>query len=75
MAHHGRNDYAFLAKAGFLLGVAMLAIGGGGELIGTALYGSLPGWETMIFFDLEVLGILVGLLAPIVFGIVMPLIE
>jgi hypothetical protein len=75
MPQHGRTDYAFYAKAGFLLGLAMLLVGGSGELIGTALYGTLPAWETTLFFDLEVLGILVGLFAPLTFGIVLPLVE
>ena len=68
-------DYAFYAKAGFLLGVAMFVVGAGGELVGTALFGSLPGWEATLLFDLEVFGVLVGLFAPIVFGIVLPLTE
>lgn len=70
-----QTDYAFLAKAGFLLGVALFVVGAGGELVGTAVFGSLPSWETTLLFDMEVLGILVGLFAPLTFVIVMPLVE
>jgi len=47
----------------------------GGELIGHALYESLPEWETVLLFDLSVIGLLVGLFSPILFGIVMPLLD
>lgn len=68
-------DYPTLAKYGFLLGVAMFAIGGVGETAGTALYGELPGWLGMLFFDLEALGIVTGLFSPIIFGVALPLTE
>jgi len=68
-------DHASYAKRGFLLGVVLFAGGALAEIIGTAYFGSLPGWEQTLFFDMEVVGILIGLLAPLVFGIVMPLVE
>ena len=68
-------DYARYAKWGFFLGVALFAIGGGGEIVGHALYGSLPAWENALFFDLEVVGLLVGFFSPLVFGIALPLLE
>jgi hypothetical protein len=67
--------YATLAKWGFAAGVVMFAVGTGGELIGHALYESLPEWETVLLFDLSVIGLLVGLFSPILFGIVMPLLD
>jgi len=74
---HGRRsyDYPKLAKGGFLVGVGMLLVGVLGEFVGHAVLGSLPGWEEQLFFDLEVLGILVGLITPFVFGVFMPLTE
>ncbi|WP_458190378.1 DUF7860 family protein [Haladaptatus sp. NG-WS-4] len=75
MGRYGDLDYPKLTKTGFFLGVALLAIGVLGETFGTALYGSLPGWETMLFTDLEIVGILLGLLSPFVFGIFLPLTE
>jgi hypothetical protein len=75
MARHSNLDHAFLAKAGFLLGLALFAVGGGGEVFGHAMYGSLPAWETTLFFDLEVLGLLIGFFSPFVFGIFLPLAE
>lgn len=75
MAHQTSLDHAFLAKAGFLLGVTLFVMGAGGELIGHGMYGSLPGWETTLFFDLEVIGLLISLFSPFLFGIFLPLVE
>ncbi|WP_435159644.1 hypothetical protein [Haladaptatus sp. DFWS20] len=75
MGRYGKLDYPKLTKTGFLLGVALVAIGALGEIVGSALFGPLPGWENMLFTDLEILGILLGLLSPFVFGIFLPLTE
>lgn len=75
MGRYGDLDYPTLTKRGFLLGVTLLAVGAGGELAGTALYGTLPAWETTLFTDLEIVGILLGLLSPFVFGLLLPLTE
>lgn len=68
-------DYSSLAKGGLALGVTLFAIGTGGEVIGHAMYETLPGWENALFFDLTVAGFLIGLFSPILFGIVLPLLE
>ena len=68
-------DHARLAKLGFLLGLGLFAIGGGGEIVGHALYGSLPAWGDALLFDLEVVGLLVGFFSPFVFGVALPLLE
>ena len=68
-------DYARLAKGGFLLGAAFLLGGAAGEILGHSLYGSLPAWENTLFTDMEILGILLGLLSPFVFGIAAPLLD
>ena len=68
-------DHARLAKLGFLIGLGLFAVGGGGEIVGHALYGSLPAWEAALLFDLEVVGLLVGFFSPLVFGIALPLLE
>jgi hypothetical protein len=70
-----RMDYARLAKGGFLLGLGMLFVGALGELIGHVVFGGLPGWEDTLFFDLEVLGVLLALVSPFLFGIFLPLLE
>ncbi len=75
MGRYGNLDYSKLTKTGFFLGVALIVIGALGEMVGTALYGPLPAWENMLFTDLEILGILLGLLSPFVFGIFLPLTE
>ena len=75
MSVNATTDYAARAKAGFLLGLGLLLAGALGELVGTAYFGSLPGWERTLFFDMEVAGVLIGLLAPLVYGIVLPLVE
>jgi hypothetical protein len=71
----GRNlDYADIAKKGFLFGVVLFALGAVGEVAGHAFLG-LPSIADQLFFGMEVTGILVGLLVPIVFGAVLPLVE
>ena len=75
MSGYRGMDYAKLARNGFLLGVGMFLLGGLGHLIGPALLGSLSGWESGLLVDLEVGGIVVGLLAPLGFGVVLPLTE
>jgi hypothetical protein len=75
MGRYGDLDYALWTEVGFLLGVALVALGGGGELVGHALYGTLPAWENALFTDMEAVGIVVGLLSPFVFGVFLPLTE
>ena len=75
MPEYRNMDHATLAKRGFLLGVSLFALGALGELAGPALVGPLPGWGNMLLTDMEALGILLGLFSPLVFGIVLPLIE
>ncbi|MFC7047380.1 hypothetical protein ACFQH6_19920 [Halobacteriaceae archaeon GCM10025711] len=75
MGRYGNLDYPMLTKGGFALGVLLIAVGGAGELAGHAVYGTLPAWENTLFTDLEVVGILVALLSPFVFGIALPLTE
>lgn len=75
MDRYGNLDYPTLAKYGFLAGLGMFLVGGLGELVGHAVFSGLAGWEATLLVDLEVVGILVGLLAPFVFGIVLPLTE
>lgn len=75
MNRYGSLEYARLTKYGFLLGVGLLVIGGGGELLGHALLGQLPAWESALFFDLEVAGTAIMLIVPFVFGIALPLTE
>lgn len=75
MGRYGDLDYARLAKGGFLLGLSLLVIGATGEIFGHAYFDPLPAWEEALFFDLEVAGLVIGVLSPFVFGIFMPLTE
>jgi len=75
MQRYGDLDYATLAKRGFLLGLGLFVLGGFGEIVGHAVPGLLSGTVETVLFDLEVLGVLIGLVAPLVFGIVLPLTE
>ncbi|WP_129114319.1 DUF7860 family protein [Halegenticoccus tardaugens] len=74
-SRYGTLDYPFLTKAGFGLGVALFVVGALGQLVGHAVLHPMPGWEEALFFDLELLGIVLGLLSPFVFGIFLPLTE
>ena len=75
MARYGSLDYAKITKYGFLVGVVLLCVGGGGEILGHAYLGELPAWEAALFLDLEVVGTAMMLLVPFVFGIALPLTE
>jgi len=75
MAQTRNIDYATTAKRGFLLGAGLFALGALGEFGSHALLGSFPAWVDTVLLDMELLGIVIGLLAPLVFGIVLPLTE
>ena len=75
MGQHGHIDYTRWAKSGFFLGVGLLALGAGGEVIGRVIFGTLPEWEHTLFLYSEGLGVLVALFSVIFFGIVLPLTE
>ena len=75
MARYGDLDYPKLTKRGFLLGLAMLFVGAAGEAFLPALVGPLPPWEDTLLLDLEMLGLVVAFLSPVVFGFALPLTE
>lgn len=75
MSHTSSIDYAKRAKQGFVLGALLFTVGVLGEVLGHAVLGGLPAWEETLLFDAEVLGVLIGLIVPLVFGIVLPLTE
>ncbi|MFC6726931.1 hypothetical protein ACFQE1_21640 [Halobium palmae] len=72
---YGKIDYPKFAKGGFALGVAMLVVGALVQFGSHAFFGPLPGWESQLFLDIEFLGLLIALLAPLFFGIILPLTE
>jgi energy-converting hydrogenase Eha subunit E len=75
MGRYGDIDYPTVTRRGFALGVALLVVGTLGHVLGPLLFGPLPEWERTLFLDMEILGVLLGLLTPLVFGIVLPLTE
>lgn len=75
MTSHGRVSYGELTKGGFVLGLALFALGATGELAIQAHLLQVPAWEETLLFDMEVLGIPIFLLSPFVFGIALPLIR
>ncbi|QIO21867.1 hypothetical protein [Haloarcula sp. JP-L23] len=75
MTQYRDMDHGLLAKRGFFLGVGLFAFGALGELLGHTLLGPFPAWGDVLLTDMVALGILLGLLSPLVFGIVLPLIE
>lgn len=75
MGRYGDLDYPKLAKRGFLLGLAMLLVGAAGEAFLPALVGPLPTWEDTLLLDLEMLGLVVAFLSPVLFGFALPLTE
>lgn len=75
MARYATRNYAWLTKAAFLIGLGMFVIGVLGEWTIHSQLAGIPPWEDTFFFDVEVLGIIVALLSPFVFGIFLPLTE
>lgn len=75
MGQYGSLDYPRLTKLGVALGLSLFAVGAAGSLVGPTLFGPLPGWERTLLFDAEVIGVVLTLLSPLVFGIVLPLTE
>lgn len=75
MGQYQRLAYARYARGGFALGVAMFVLGILGHALGPALFGPLPEWELTLFVAMELGGIALALCSPIVFAVVLPLIE
>lgn len=75
MGRYGELDYAYLTKAGFLLGLGLFTFGAGGEIVGHALFGTIPAWEDTLFTYSEGVGLLVGFFSPWIFGVLLPLTE
>lgn len=67
-------EYADVARKGFLVGVALFALGAVGEVAGHTLF-AVPSIAERLFFGMIVVGVGLGLLVPIVFGVVLPLLE
>jgi hypothetical protein len=59
----------------FLAGVALLLAGAAGEFAIAETQQNVPGWVNSLLVDLEILGVLIALMLPIVFAIVLPLTE
>ncbi|PCR90154.1 DUF7860 family protein [Natrinema ejinorense] len=75
MQRYGNIDFAHLAKAGFLLGLGLFALGTGGEYIGHAMWGQLPAWENTLLYISAVIGLLTAFFSPWIFGVILPLTE
>lgn len=75
MGRYGNIDYPTVTKRAFLVGVSLFLLGVVGEIVGNAFFAPLPAWEQTLFVGAEGLGVLIALLAPIVFGVVLPLTE
>lgn len=70
---YGDIDSVSLTKRGFTLGLALFLFGAVGEIVGHGVLGGIPAWENTLLFELELLGILAGVLSVAVFGVVVPL--
>jgi len=72
---YGDLDYPKVTKRGMALGLLLFAVGALGDTVVASMYGPLPSWEYTLFLDMEVVGVLVLLLTPFIFGIALPLTE
>lgn len=75
MGHGATLDYATYTKGGVLMGIGLFMVGEIGQIALPSLVGPLPSWELSLLTWLTGIGILLAILAPIVFGIVVPLTE
>lgn len=75
MGRYGDLDYARLTKGGVLLGLLLFLLGAGGEWAIHAMSIQAPAWEATLFFDMEVVGLLIFAFSPFLFGIFLPLTE
>lgn len=75
MGHGMSLDYASYAKRGFLLGIALIAIGIVGSTMAPSVAGPLPGWEQTVLFDTIWFGAAVGFVSVFGFGIFLPLTD
>lgn len=72
---YGDLDYATLTKRSFLFGVALFVVGALGEFALAAGGVTVSSTVETVLFDAEMVGIVVALLSPFVFGIFLPLTE
>lgn len=75
MGRYGNIDYPTVTRRSFLLGAALFVVGVVGELVGQTFFAPLPAWEQTLLVTVVGIGILLALLAPIVFGVILPLTE
>lgn len=74
--HNGRGiDYGSWMKGGLGVGLGMFALGAIGATVVRVAVGGLPEWEMTLFTDLIALGVVVGFLSVLGFGIVLPLTD
>lgn len=73
VGRYGDLDDQRLTKTGVLLSVAVFGIGAGAELLAAGMHWSLPGWEHVLFTDMEIVGTLGTPLVPFAFGVVLAL--
>ncbi|WP_248895168.1 hypothetical protein [Haloplanus halobius] len=72
---YGDIDYSNWTKRGTLLGLGLFAVGALGELTVHAAGLQLPAWEAALLFNAELIGVLLFLVTPLVFGVLLPLTE
>ena len=72
---YGTIDYSSYAKSGFLFGFALFAVAAIGEVVIHVGDLQVAAWIATVLLDAGLAGILVMLLAPAIFGVVMPLTE
>ncbi|MFW5918549.1 MAG: hypothetical protein ACOCR0_03595 [Haloferacaceae archaeon] len=72
---YGNIDYSTYAKGGFLLGFGLFAIAAIGELVIHLGNVQVAAWIATVLLDAGLAGLAVMLLAPAIFGVIMPLTE
>ncbi|MFB6183062.1 MAG: hypothetical protein ABEI96_00770 [Haloarculaceae archaeon] len=75
MSRTASYDHATLTKGSFLFGVGLFALGGLGGFVAQTYFGPQATGLSTLLVDAEAVGIAIALLAPLLFGIVLPLVE
>ncbi|WP_318567010.1 hypothetical protein [Salinigranum marinum] len=72
---YGELNYPKLTKQGMVLGLILFVVGEIGVYAASVGWVVVPGWESALLLDTAVIGVLLLLLSPFVFGIFLPLTE
>ncbi|GAA0721008.1 putative YccA/Bax inhibitor family protein [Halorubrum trapanicum] len=75
VGRYGDIDYSKATKRAFAVGAVLFTFGVVADVYLRSTGAAVPAWEQTLLVEAEMFGVLVMLLAPFVFGILLPLTE